>query len=166
MIYDKVVLLITGASGVGKSTIAEKLCENEQYNLIRSYTNRPPRSEDDDDHIYVEDGIASTLLREKQVVASTVYGGYVYFTLAEQFIDNMINVYIVDDLGVCNTINYMRRWKDTGYATVRIRCKRWNPRQVRDYSFLDDDHFMMVVDNDDKMDYAVEEIDGWLGGLI
>ena len=166
MIYDKVVLLINGESGAGKSTIAEKLCENENYHLIKSFTNRPPRGEDDDDHVYVSDEDAATCLYNHQTVASTVYGGYVYFTVASQFIDDMINVYIVDDLGVCNSINYMKRWKDTGYATVRIKSNRECSRKDRDYSFLDDDYFMLKVDNDDEVDNAVNKIHDWLEVLI
>lgn len=157
MKYDKIVLLLNGESGVGKTTIAKRLCEKRNYNYIKSYTTRSPRDENDDEHIYVENEVAVGMLMNEDVMASTVFGGYVYFTLAEQFKDDMVNVYVVDDLGVCDTINYMRDWEDTGYVVIRIKSNRDCNRKSRDYSFMKDDYFILY-DNDGELEDVVDDI--------
>jgi guanylate kinase len=45
--YNK-ILIITGSSGSGKTTVANKLLEIPDYNKITTYTTRAKRSEDDD----------------------------------------------------------------------------------------------------------------------
>lgn len=45
------ILLICGASGTGKSTIAAELSKDSRYNLVKSYTDRPMRGQELD-HIF------------------------------------------------------------------------------------------------------------------
>ena len=49
---DKIVCLM-GASGSGKTTIAKEL-EKEEYNVIQSYTTRPPRESGEWGHAFVD----------------------------------------------------------------------------------------------------------------
>ena len=47
------ILLLTGESGVGKTTIAKRLCEENQFHEVRSVSTRQPRNEEDNDHFYI-----------------------------------------------------------------------------------------------------------------
>ena len=92
------ILLLCGASGVGKSSIAYEICKNSNYFLVKSYTDRPKRK-DDLDHIYVpteEIGFFPI----KDVVAVTKIAGYTYCTLSDSFVEDKINVYVVDKPGM------------------------------------------------------------------
>lgn len=99
MCGDKMrILLLCGASGVGKSSIAYELCKDPNYFLVKSYTDRP-RRKDDIDHIYVpaeEIGFFPI----KDVVAFTNIAGYTYCTLTDSFVEDKINVYVVDKPGM------------------------------------------------------------------
>ena len=162
------VLLINGASGVGKSTIAEKLCEDNNFFFIRSYTNRPPRTADDQEHIYCKNKEASILLAKGDVVCSTMFGGYTYFTLAHQFINNFINVYIVDDLGLLQFYNAIHKEFFMECVSVRITRDTDCSRQSRDYSLCGDADVDVVIENNGTVDGAVTKIKhgliekGWL----
>lgn len=48
------ILLLTGESGVGKTTISKKLCEDNQFHEVLSFSTRQPRNADDRDHFYID----------------------------------------------------------------------------------------------------------------
>lgn len=148
----KKVLLLIGASGVGKSTIAQKLCEEFPFYFIRSYTNRPPRTPEDREHIYCDDLDAYELLTHCDVVCSTIYGDYVYFALEHQFIDNRVNVYIVDELGLMQFYNYAGKHNDIITQTVHITRDVECERQSRDYTILPEKYKRVSVDNESVSD--------------
>ena len=164
----KKVLLINGASGVGKSTIAEKLCEDNNFYFIRSYTNRPPRTTDDQDHIYCSNQEASILLSGGDTVCSTMFGEYTYFTLEHQFINELINVYIVDDLGLLDFSNYSHNNGLIQWRSIRLKRDTDCDRQSRDYSLCGDEFVNVVIENEGTVDDAVSQIkrvlieEGWL----
>lgn len=157
MIY---IMLLVGESGVGKTTVANKLAEYEDYHLVKSFTNRPQRSMDDDDHIYLTNKELEGALLDNDVspVATTNYGGYIYFTMEEQFLEDRINLYVVDELGVCDTLNYFKGNPNVVCWIIKIRSNRECDRKWRDYSFLSDDHYTQIVDNDGDIDVVVGRI--------
>lgn len=152
------VLLINGASGVGKSTIAEKLCEDRNFFFIRSYTNRPPRTTDDQEHIYCNNHEASIHLTGGDVVCSTMFGGYTYFTLEHQFMNGLINVYIVDDLGLLDFYNYSKNHALIQWMSIRLKRNADCDRQSRDYSLCGDMFLDVVIENEGTVDDAVTKI--------
>lgn len=103
------ILLITGQSGTGKSTIVEKLLEYDGYNNILSYTDRPQRKEEENgftNHIFVHSDTINNLLGSSDVVAQTKIDEYHYCALRHQFDKDKVNVYIVDFEGLNDVINF------------------------------------------------------------
>ena len=90
------------------------------------------------------------------IIASTIFGGELYFTNSGQFLEEMINVYVVDDLGVLDSINY---WLSRGadIYIVKIVSDRECDRKRRGYQILPDWCFDLFIENDD-LDKTVEKI--------
>lgn len=108
------IVLIVGDSGSGKSTIVRYVAEKmDDVNIIKSYTTRPKRNEYDDDHTFIDsaDEIKSDM------VASTEIDGCFYGASENQFKENKINLYIVDDKGVVDVKNH---FKNKNILTVHI----------------------------------------------
>lgn len=94
------IILVAGDFGVGKDTFADYLLEafGEKAQKILSYTTRRPRYADENTHIFVEE------MAKGEVVACSQIDGQYYWTLPEQFDKDKINIYVVDDIGVRDTI--------------------------------------------------------------
>lgn len=102
------ILAIIGGSGVGKTTVADILCKGEKFNLIKSYTTRPPRGVADDDgnfvidddevdHIFVDEEMdKESIYQHYAVVAHTLINGNHYWSDIRQFDADSINVYVID----------------------------------------------------------------------
>lgn len=88
------MILIIGRTGSGKDYLA-RLLAKKGFSVLKSYTTRPKRSEDEDTHIFItpEESAAIT-----DKVATTVINGYEYFATAEQVKNN--DVYIIDPIGM------------------------------------------------------------------
>lgn len=108
------IVLIVGDSGSGKSTIVRYVEKNmENVNIIKSYTTRPKRNKYDNDHTFIK----SVDEIDGDIVASTEIDGYFYGASENQFKENKINLYIVDDKGVVDVKNY---FKNENILTVHI----------------------------------------------
>ena len=91
---SKNIVLLVGASGSGKSTIASELTNRYGLKQVKSYTTRAPRDESDY-HIFVTEEEFAKL---KNIVAYTHYAGNEYCATADQIDEN--DVYIIDPKGV------------------------------------------------------------------
>lgn len=94
MLNDYIFCLV-GKSGSGKTTIANKLFDQYGYTQIASYTTRPPRTENDTDHVFVSQEVYDNL---SDKVAFTHFGDYDYCATKEQ-VDNA-NLYVIDPFGL------------------------------------------------------------------
>ena len=108
------IVLIVGDSGSGKSTIVKYVEKNmDNVNIVKSYTTRPKRNKYDNDHTFIK----SVDEIDGDIVASTEIDGYFYGASENQFKENKINLYIVDDKGVVDVKNY---FKNKNILTVHI----------------------------------------------
>ena len=108
------IVLIVGDSGSGKSTIVRYVEKNmDNVNIVKSYTTRPKRNKYDNDHTFIK----SVDEIDGDIVASTEIDGYFYGASENQFKENKINLYIVDDKGVVDVKNY---FKNKNILTVHI----------------------------------------------
>ena len=69
---SKVLLVLLGESGTGKTTIANELRNKYNMKVLQSYTTRPKRDENEDGHTFVSLG-EYLLLKDK--VAENKYSG-------------------------------------------------------------------------------------------
>lgn len=106
--------LIVGRSCVGKSTLAQKL-EIAGLKTVKSYTTRPKRDNNDNDHIFITPDEAKTFTDR---VANTTINGYEYFSTREQ-VENS-DIYIIDPIGVYELCKNM---PDTEFALIYITAK-------------------------------------------
>ena len=137
------VLLVNGGSGVGKSTVVGKLCEEwGEFRQVMSVTSRERRG-DGDDHVFEDRGVVEKLIESGDVVDWTEVGGELYCTTLDCFKEDKINVYIVDDEGV------EKEWDD-GFDVLKVRLvgKSWvddEERIGRVVNWLGDENFDLVI---------------------
>lgn len=92
---SKNLYCIVGPSGVGKTTIVNKLCERYGFKAVASYTTRPPRYENEGGHTFVNDEEFDKLTDK---VAFAEFAGYRYCVTREQLQD--CDLYVIDPAGV------------------------------------------------------------------
>lgn len=96
----KTIIAIVGLSGAGKDTCADYLAQSKGWNKIISYTTRPKRPDETDNyHIFVD-----KFDRMEKPFAYLEYGGYEYWTMFSQFLDDVPNVYVIDETSLCKLL--------------------------------------------------------------
>lgn len=115
------IVLVTGMSTSGKTSICKNLCERypEKYNFIQSYTDRQKREKDEWGHTFVDSKEMDTLLNKENIVAKTTIDKNRYCSLEEQFDKNKINLYTVDSYGIDDAIKFFP--PETLFLSVLVR---------------------------------------------
>lgn len=91
------LILLAGARGAGKTTIAEKLCEKYNWKILPTYTTRPKRTEDEQGHTFLTNEEFDQIPEEQRLAYTEHYGDR-YCTTAEQIKD--YDIFIIDLQGV------------------------------------------------------------------
>ena len=73
------IYVLSGSSGVGKTTIEKELRKEYDFKRPKSYTTRPKR-DDSNEYIYVDEEKFKELIRDKGVLEYTQYAGNYYGT--------------------------------------------------------------------------------------
>lgn len=157
------ILLLTGMSGAGKTSIAQKLCEDKRYNFINSYTDRQMRKSGEFGHIFVESNHMDLLLSSDDIVAQTKIEKNRYCSLKSQFDDNKVNVYIVDINGINDT---MKAFPYAEYMTILIKREKIEVdcvRQARDVQVPVREDVDFLIENNYKIESAVNTIKALVG---
>lgn len=91
----KNIYCIVGPSGCGKTTLVEALEKKYGFNVIQSYTTRPPRYEGETGHIFVTPEEFKLL---GEMCAYTKFDGHEYGVTADLIEQN--DLYVIDPAGV------------------------------------------------------------------
>lgn len=91
------ILCIVGKSGSGKTTIADYIEKVYDIPMIQSYTDRPPRYEGENGHIFL-DASEFDLIHEVDMIAYTKFGNNRYCCIHDDV--KPINTYVIDEKGL------------------------------------------------------------------
>lgn len=91
----KNIYLLVGESGSGKTTIQKMLELSHDLIPLKSYTTRPPRDKNEDNHTFA---IAEDLKKLQNIVAYTEFCGNEYCATAEQV--ETTDTYVIDPAGI------------------------------------------------------------------
>lgn len=97
------IVCLVGASGVGKTTVARVLEKGLGYNVIKSYTTRPKRTEDEYGHTFVDSGALDALMSsdlKDEIIAHSRFKDYDYWAVRAQYKNREHSIYVVDPRGV------------------------------------------------------------------
>lgn len=81
---EHVVMLIVGKTGSGKSSLIKKLCERAGLKQLLSYTTRPRRNEQDNDHTFVTMEDYTRAKENGEIAVDTEIAGNYYYSTIEQ----------------------------------------------------------------------------------
>lgn len=165
-----VIIAIVGESGSGKTYAAEYLKRKWGWDTVVSYTTRPLREGE-------TDGVEHHFVREDEeppynrTMASTVYGGYSYWTLKEQFYGAVatggVVTYIVDETGLRQLLfGLPESWADVcEVVSVRVHGKAVADaeRMARDGGgvTIPDECYDYVLENNGSLNGWERALDGF-----
>lgn len=95
---NKIIILLVGKSGSGKSTICNTLSDMFSWRVLKSYTTRPIRPNDKNDiqtHTFITKAEFDKLQNK---CAYTYFNGYEYCATDEQI--DQSDIYVIDPKGV------------------------------------------------------------------
>lgn len=95
---NRTIVLLVGESGVGKSTLARHMTDKYGWKEVVSYTTRPPRTPDEDTHIFINDAEFDELMENNNICAYTEFDGYRYCATDKQV--DECDIYVIDPDGV------------------------------------------------------------------
>ena len=122
---NDIIYCIGGASGSGKTTVAKSL-HDEGYNVIQSYTTRPPREVGEWGHTFVDETEEDPHKWPAGVIAHNIFNGFRYWATKEQYFGKCKTIYVIDPIGV----EHLRKTIDepivviTLYASERVLVER------------------------------------------
>lgn len=94
----KNLYLICGKSGSGKTYVVDKLHDEYGYNILKSYTTRPKRHQNDEDHIYVKISDYYSDKVDELIAVDTCFNNNLYWSRKQQLITS--DLYVIDKTGI------------------------------------------------------------------
>ena len=161
-----IIYCLVGPSGSGKTTVAKEL-EQRGYNVIKSYTTRPPREPGEWGHIFVD-----SLPAKEGVLAHTLYDGHYYWARREQYQGKGKSIYVTDPEGVevlrktvADTqvvVIYLNAYETECFARMLVRLREKCGIKTPPEYYADKDMAERRLEHDRKLfrvvpcDYAID----------
>lgn len=105
-------IIIAGRTGTGKTTLAQRLSEYG-YSVMKSYTTRKPRNENEDSYIFVTDTVAEKMTSK---ILSTNINGNEYFATDHKV--KHADILILDPAGITEITE---RYPDEEFVLIYVR---------------------------------------------
>lgn len=124
----KLIFCLIGESGSGKSTIAQYMADTYNWNIVKSYTTRKKRFEEENDHVFVSQEVFADILKTNEIVAYTEFDENKYCATFLQLLNS--DIYIIDPKGWENRKEYPNIEYFPIYIDVpeEVRIKRMTSR--------------------------------------
>ena len=130
-----VVGLIVASSGTGKTSVCQRLSEKYGLRQVWSYTTRPPRSDTEIGHYFIDE---KDMPDPSEMCAYTYYNGNHYFATHAQV--DEADLYVIDPAGVEYFMRHYRGHKTPKviklYVPVMERMKRMAARGDTEYDIM------------------------------
>lgn len=97
----KPLIALVGVSGSGKTTLANKASKMFGLTVLKSYTTRPPRENDEADassHEFCTMQEAAFIAENDKIVAKNWFNGFFYFATQSQV--DVADIYVIDVQGL------------------------------------------------------------------
>lgn len=148
----KNLYLIVGKSGSGKDTLVRELHQRYGYAPLCSYTDRPPRFEGEDTHVFVTTSKFNSML--SQMLAYTQFDGHQYGSTQE--LVDASDLYIIDPDG----IEFMREkyHSDRPIRVIGISVPHETLIQRMKARGDTDDMIASRLENDDRKFEKMEDV--------
>lgn len=165
MIKEHILFLFVGKTGSGKSSLINKLSELTNSKQLISYTTRPRRNENDNDHIFVSVDEYLKAKEDGEIIAETEIAGNHYYATKEQLYE--ADFYTIDPQG--QEMLLSMNLPNIKFVTVYISCpdkmreqrvvqKRGDDRNVyRARNLSERSQFRQFI-ADEKWDYSIKNI--------
>lgn len=110
------IYLIVGRTASGKDSLARALADKHGLKILSSYTTRPKRPNESNEHIFIDSNQVSEYIDD--IVAYTKIGDYEYFATKQQLLES--DLYIIDPDGIESLLNNIRGKIDVDCNIVYI----------------------------------------------
>jgi guanylate kinase len=162
---EHVIILLVGRTSSGKSSLIKKLCERTGLKQLISYTTRPRRNNNDNDHLFVTTEDYLQAKENGDIVAETEIAGNYYYATKEQLYKT--DLYTIDPIG--RECLLSMELPGIRSVTVYISCSD-EERKLRAEKRGDDRHTYRVRDfserqqfrrfvADEQWDYSIKNND-------
>lgn len=103
----KKVYCVMGRTASGKTSLTKEVCKQTGMKVVKSYTTRPARNNEDkdSDHIFISSSDVDKY--KNNIVAYTKIGEYEYFATERQLFD--CDFYVIDPIGYYSLVDYITR---------------------------------------------------------
>lgn len=162
---EHVVILLVGRTNSGKSSLIKKLCERTGLKQLISYTTRPRRNSQDNDHVFVSTEDYLQAKENGEIIAKTEIAGNYYYATKEQLYN--ADLYTIDPVGLEYLLS--ADLPNIRFVVVYISCPD-EERRLRAEKRGDDKHAYRIRDfsekqqfkqfvADEKWDYSIRNVD-------
>lgn len=110
------IYLIVGRTASGKDSLAHALAEKHNLKILSSYTTRPKRPSETNEHIFIDSDQVESY--RDDIVAYTKIGDYEYFATKQQLLES--DLYIIDPEGIESLLNNIRGKIDVECCIIYI----------------------------------------------
>lgn len=134
------IFCILGETACGKSLLVEQLCKELNLKKVVSYTTRARRTNEHNDHFFVDDNVYNTMKDSDNIIAYTEVYDKKYWSTINQIYEN--DIFIVDAKG----LESLEKLNDLDICSIYINV----PEEIR--------YERSQIRGDDTKDFIIQNM--------